>query len=687
MTYNHEAVQQQQLLEAIRAFFKLDHLLFLDFETYYKSKASGGRKSYSLKTKTYPEYILGDEFQITGLGWAYDLDPVDYVHDPEDIEDLFDEIRDMKAAGKRIGLVAQNTQFDASILSWRHGITFDWYFCTRLISVLLEVHASSSLKAQAMRMFPGDVSLQKGGAELEAVDGKRYEEITAEEQKHLGAYCCQDVFLTRRIFFNRMNDGRIPPGEVALMHITLRGAVEPQFVINKPILQEVVRDEERKKAEAISAAIQFCYDNGIEQVAPGTFSSNQKYANLLVRFGLTVPKKQSKTTGKMTEALGKNDPDYIKLQIKNPHLEVLYTAREAAKSTIAKTRAEKMISTAELFVRKCYRIEQGLNMPFFLNYYGAKNTGRWSGGEKLNQQNLQRGSKHRLALMAPEGHVIGVNDLSNIELRVNLWFCGQDDILNKFATDPNFDSYSDLASDIYNRPINKKDDPNERQIGKAGSLGLGFAMSWYGFQQYLAGGPLGMEPMFVSDDFAQQVKLAYDAKHYAIAAMWAEIEQYVLPVLATGGEYSFGRNKCVKAVKDALILPSGRVLRYPNCKVENRETRWGFQMHYECDSFTRDGMGRPLRRFLHKGLIIENIIQALARDILGYQMIKVNNALQERLLGYVMGSVHDELLSRLVESTADEGFAVMQENMRTLPQWAHGLPVASEGGYAKEYSK
>lgn len=676
---------KKKVLDEIKAFCGLDKLVFLDFETFWKSKANNGTKSYTLNKTPYWDYINSPRFQVTGLGYAIDDGEWTYVHNPGEVMEAVESIRNLRDQGQKLGLVAHNCQFDGSILNWRGGVNFDWYFCTMLVEKLLNVHESSSLKKTAERRWPDDESMRKGD-ELLNTDGVRYEDFTDADHVMMEKYCVQDNHLMREIFIQQLAGG-LPKGEIEAINITLRGAIERQFCIDRTPLREVIEESEAEKAVAVSEAIKWCHSQGVEEVSPASLSSDQKYAALLARFGMKVPLKMSETTFLMIPALGQNDPEYTKFQINNPVAAPLFKARRLAKSNIAKTRAEKMILVADKFRDLPQYVEGGPDMPMFLKYYGAENTGRWSGGELLNQQNLQRNSKHRLSMMAQEDHVIGVNDLSNIELRVNLWFCEQEDLLSRYQDDAHFDMYSDLASDIYGFQVDKKVHKDERQIGKAGSLGLGYAMSWPGFQRYLAGGPLGMEPLFVEDAFAKNVKSAYDAKHYAIAAMWSLIANQVLPTMAGGGGMEFGRDGCVRAVKDKLILPSGRALHYPNCRAHGEETKFGYRVSYVCDSSRRDRFGKPLVRSLHKGLIIENIIQAMARDILAWQMVRVERELKAKNLGWVIGSVHDEILSMLKESSAQAGFEIMQNNMSLKPDWAHGMPLASEGGYAKEYSK
>lgn len=672
-------------LDVIKRAFGLDIIVFLDWETFYKSRANEGSKSYSLKSLTYPEYILGERFHETGLGLVIDLDDdINYGHGQAFYEEQMQKIADARADGLNIGLVAHNTVFDGAICNWVHGLKFDFYFDTMLMRKYLAAHKPARLDACAKDEWPDDPALRKGN-DLADVDGIKYEYITDEQHESLGKYCRQDVNLMRRLFLAYVP--RIGLGEsieLNAMNITLRGAIEPQFDIQDDLLHEVIVEAKEEDGKAVVAAIEYCSEFGIDDITPKTFGSNPQYAQLLAAFDMSVPKKISKTTGALTPALGKNDPEYIRLQIDNPEHATLYKARERVKSTIAQSRVERMLSVSATFRDRGFT---DACMPFFLNYYGAGQTGRWSGGQKLNQQNNTRGGKHRLSMLALDGYQIGVCDLSNIELRVNLWFCGQTDLLNNFRDDPDFDLYSAIASDIFGYEVKKKTHPDERQMGKAAALGLGFAMGWFGFQQYLAGGPLGMEPMFKDDAFCRGVKNTYDIKHYAIKAMWHYLANTVMPVIVKGGELHFGPNKSYIARKDQIVLPSGRVLQYSNARYKGEETQSGVSVKVVFDSDKYDRWGNPLPKYLWHGLLIENIAQATARDILAEQMVNVNAELEGTRLGWVMGSVHDELLAALKDNDLETAYAIMEKHMAKAPVWATDLPLANEGGHAKEYSK
>ncbi|MFN9909224.1 MAG: DNA polymerase, partial [bacterium] len=113
-------------------------------------------------------------------------------------------------------------------------------------------------------------------------------------------------------------------------------------------------------------------------------------------------------------------------------------------------------------------------IPVPLKYYGA-HTGRWSGTDKVNFQNLpSRDPKKKAlknAIIPPEGYVIINSDSSQIEARVLAWLAGQEDVVKQFANKE--DVYSIFASSVYGRTITKAN-PTERFVGKTCVLGLGY---------------------------------------------------------------------------------------------------------------------------------------------------------------------------------------------------------------------
>lgn len=657
------------LIRNIKAAFKLDTLISLDFETFYG-------KGYGLKNKTYAEYIMDDRFRAQMLGVGEDNEDIEIL-DAHELDEWAANIRARRMAGERIGVIAQNTQFDAAILCWRFGLVFDFYFDAMLLSRLRFINRSAALKAHAERIWPEDESRRKGD-ELHKAEGIEDLHSVPGLFEGMSTYCTQDVALTRDIVLHHWATGQVPMAEWYLMHITLRGCVEPQVWINQPLLDEVMVDDLADKTRKVIAASDYLESLGKPPVEADVFASNDKYKALLADFGAKLPYKLDPETYEMKPALGKTDPEYVKFQQDNPQLEPLFAARETVKSTIATSRAKRLQTTANL-------LPLGGFIPFPLNYHKA-HTGRWSGGEKLNLQNLQRGSKHRMCLTAKDGYVITVRDLSGIEMRMNLWFCEQDDLLELVGKGG--DIYCKAAEGIYAHPVNKKEHPLERQVGKVATLGLGYQMSWKTFQATMAGGPMGMDPIFFPDSFCKQVKDAYDRDNPMVKQMWAFLGNVVIPAMCDPMcDMDIGRHGCVKVRYQKLILPSGRELQYPSLHCHAFEHARGMTYEYRYDDGTRNRFKEVVWKRIYGGALLENIIQAIARDVIADHMIKIEDLLCETASGRVIGSVHDEILSMVLKPLAEQQYEQMGTIMATPPHWCFDLPLASEGGWDTVYSK
>jgi len=136
----------------------------------------------------------------------------------------------------------------------------------------------------------------------------------------------------------------------------------------------------------------------------------------------------------------------------NPEVQALVAARIGVKSTLEETRTQRFIDMADRFGK----------LPVPLKYYGAM-TGRWAATDGTNLQNIPRGSVLKEAITAPEGWKIVGADLSNIELRVGLYFAGQIDKLNLLAN--GVDLYKDFASAVFGVGYDDVDE-YQRFIGK-----------------------------------------------------------------------------------------------------------------------------------------------------------------------------------------------------------------------------
>lgn len=279
----------------------------------------------------------------------------------------------------------------------------------------------------------------------------------------------------------------------------------------------------------------------------------------------------------------------------------------------------------------------------------------------------------RGAIVARVGTQLFVADYSGIEARVLLWLAGDEDGLNIFRSGR--DIYCEMAGTIYGRPITKAD-KTERQVGKAAILGLGYQMGWSKFKDTAA-----KAGSVLTEEFAQHVVDAFRKKFWRTKDMWSDQEAAAIQAVKHPGKQVWA-GKIRWKMEDRFlycILPSGRRLGYPDPEIRQRMTPWG----EEKLSLTYMGINQLnrswQRQFSYGGMLVENIVQAVARDLMAEAMLRI-----ERTDKYqVVLTVHDEILA---ESDCGE-IKEFEQLMAAIPDWARGCPVTVEGFCAARYRK
>jgi DNA polymerase len=279
----------------------------------------------------------------------------------------------------------------------------------------------------------------------------------------------------------------------------------------------------------------------------------------------------------------------------------------------------------------------------------------------------------RGAIVAGPGKELFVADFASIEARVLLWLAGDEAALDLFRSGA--DIYCEMASSIYNRPITKAD-KDERQLGKAAVLGCGYQMGASKFVDTAL-----MYGVTITEQFSVDVVDAYRTKFYRVKNMWYTQEQAACEAVETG---RLIKSHKVKWYVDGDFLfcelPSGRRLAYPFPEVRPRATPWGDMK----PSLTYKGMDPYTRQWRRQvtygGMLVENITQAVARDLMADAILRCEASVYTPVL-----SVHDEVIS---EAPLGEG-SVEQfvQLVRECPTWAAGCPVDAEGWKGPRYHK
>jgi len=263
-------------------------------------------------------------------------------------------------------------------------------------------------------------------------------------------------------------------------------------------------------------------------------------------------------------------------------------------------------------------------------------------------------------IVAEKGKILLVADYSAIEARVLMWMAKEQKGLSAFREGR--DIYVEMAEVVdYKNP--------DRQLGKQIILGSGFGMGSAKFHVTCQGYGLDVDP-----DLAVLCIKSYRSTYKKVPALWRHVEQAVRSVLQTGkgfilDDMRFNRDKMFLRI----FLPSGRPLYYfmPGIDRDNNI------FYYTLDSQTQNFK----KTHTYGGKLVENCVQATARDIMAHAMVKLEAE------GFpVILSVHDEILCEVDINRKDE-LNKMINIMCTLPDWAEGCPINAEGFATERYRK
>lgn len=635
----------------------MPNLITIDMETYYDS-------DYSLTKLSTEQYVNDDRFEA--IGFAYKINNERTVWVPDLFGENFDVLRNLPWADSFA--LAHNTMFDGAIMSWKFGIKpKGWLDTLSMGRALHGVEAGGSLKAMAERYGVG----VKGTEVLDA-KGKRSHQFSPTELAQYGKYCKNDVELTRKIFHKMMAAG-FPPIELKLIDLTLKMYVEPVLRLDNRALELHLEDTAAQKqghlVNALSAIgrkdLALKQILGDEETRAGIrkeLMSNPKFAAILEalvdedgnRSVPNIPKKISMATGKETYAFAKSDePFKALLQHEDVRVQALCAARLGTKSTLEESRTQRFIDIGR---------RNGV-FPVPLKYYAA-HTGRWGGSDSVNLQNLpSRGpnaGKLKKAILAPKGYVFIDADSSQIEARTLAWEAGQDDLVESFARGE--DVYKIMAAAIYGK-AEQEITKEERFVGKTTILGAGYGMGGPKFQAQLK--TFGTD---LSTDECARIISVYRSRYSKIPQLWRE-SQEALRCMVRGQTMKLCRNDLLTVDDKGILLPNGLHIFYNGIR-EIADDEGKRQFVYD----TRTGPNK-----IYGGKVVENFTQAIARCIIGEQMLKIAKRYR------VVLTVHDAIGIIARREEADEARAYVESCMRWVPAWAEGLPVNCESGMGDSY--
>lgn len=620
----------------------VDNIACIDFETYYD-------KDYSLKKMATTEYIIDPRFELQTasvqmMTWSK---PRTFVGKAEFVKWA------RTVDWSRTGFLAHHCQFDGLIASHHCGIQAGAYLDTlSMARPLMPITVGGSLKKLTESFGrPG----KRHGSALVAVMGRRLKDFTKDELRNLREYNSDDVEDTWFVFDKLVQ--YLPLRELAVIDATMKMYTLPVLRSDRELLMAMHKRIVENKQGLLTSL-------GVDKK---DLMSNDKFAELLLEVGVEPPMKISAKTNKPTYAFSKQDEEFkALLEHDDENVVALVEARLGIKSTIAETRALRMANRSYIGAQ-----------PVYLNYAKAR-TLRWSGGDKINWQNMTRGSDLRKSIKAPPGHVLVIADQAQIEARLNAWYAGQQNIVDAFASGA--DVYAVAASGIYGFNVDRHKHPNERFVGKVATLALGYQAGGAKFAMMLRLGAFG-PPVKITDKEASDIVAAWRRANSMIVANWKRTHNNVRS--AFGGLQSVEAGCITYEGRKGLglvHLPNGTYMRYDRMAVdENGDISYAEEVRRG-----KDGAEKETRKRLYGGLETENNCQALGRAIIADNAVDILREFKNIRLAM---TTHDELVFVVPFRSRNKVLQGIKEIMTTAPSWAKGLPLGVDAHISSVYDK
>lgn len=637
-------------------------LLFQDYETYFgpASKPDGTKMSLSLRNPklSMTEYVRHPESEVLGVSLWFDemKHPEWFKHD--ELKGVYKDID-----WKQYRVVAHNCLFEALINYEWYRVVPGGYFCTMsLVEAIFQGQLARGLDHVARKLGLGEKL-----PDLINFKGLHARDFTPEQWQAIGVYANNDVVLAAKLF--QQLAPLLPPMEWDLMSDTLMMFGDPVLKVDVPLAREALAEavEERKQAMLRTGLVDVngnpfpleTIDKKVSTIEDEIGGNISFAAHLEKALGGPVPMKWSDKQEKLIPAFAKTDGGFIALKAhESEAVRNLVDARLMVKGTLPITRAQRLIdigTTGSCMLNVCL-------------HYSRAHTMRDSGGNKMNLQNLKRGSKLRKAIRAADGYVLGAIDSSQIEPRWLNTGVRQMDIVDIFKRKG--DPYSYQASKAYNVAVTKKTHPIERQVGKVMQLSLGYqtgAAKLFNTLNVKEGIP-------VSFEFCLKVVGTFRSENNMVSGHWKMWDKEWLPHLVFGTKRLEVMDGLLTLdpLEKRVIFPNGLYLRYPGLECDEGQYRY----------WRLKGEKKREWVYVYGGAMTENWVQAISRHTVFEQVHKIarrwRNVLRE----------HDAGLFMVPEREAEEWLAFALATFRERPTWAPmDLPLDAEAGYDVCYSK
>lgn len=655
--------------------------LHIDIETY---------SSIDIRSCGAYRYLESIDFEILMIAYAFGNDPVQII-------DL--------AQGEEIPIEFLEALKDPNVKKYAHNATFErqafinfgivtpinvWY-CSAVHAAYCGLPLSLDMVSKALNFAEDKAKLATGKALIRyfsipckptKANGGRtrnYPWHDLEKWEQYKEYCMQDVEAEREIEY-RLRDYPIPDMERQLY-----------------ILDQKINDG--------GILIDSC-------MAKSAFKINEEYSDILkdemkALTGVDNPNSLPQLKKWIGEAVGKEINSLAKEDVSNLLAEedneevraVLHLRQMLSKSSIKKYTA----------MLDCV-CSDGRGHGFF-QFYGANRTGRWA-GRLVQLQNLTKNYLPDLTLardtvktgdykqveilygdvtdtlsqlirttfVAPEGKTFAVADFSAIEARVTAWLAEETWRIEVFKGHGKI--YEASASNMFGVPIDKVDSAL-RQRGKVAELALGYQGSVGALTVMDIKGD-------IPDEEKQGIVDRWRAASPKIVQLWKDLEACTKRAIKLGGDTVVkskhrGLEFCSNGRVLTIKLPSGRKLFYCNPQIKPKTVRKPNGETWEAESIVYMGMDQVKKQWTridtYGGKLTENIVQAIARDLLADSMLR----LDKNNFPIVM-HVHDEVVCEIHKGVAEFKLESMCDLMGEPVAWAEGLPLAADG-YLTDYYK
>jgi len=653
--------------------------LHIDIETF---------SSVDIRAAGAYKYVESPDFEILMVAFAYDDNPVQLIEGdslpPEFIKDLQDST---------IKKFAHNAAFER--LAFRaYGIDspIDQWFCTAVHSAYcgLPIHLDGVSKA--LNFTEDKAKLSTGKALIRyfccpckptKTNGGRVRNLPEhhpEKWEQFKQYCRQDVEAEREIE-KRLKDFQPTQFERDLY-------ILDQQINDRGILIDTQMVKSAYKVDGNYSEVLF---NRMQEIT-GLENPNSP---------TQLKKWISEATGETIDSLAKeNVNDLLAEDTLTPDVRELLTLRQqAGKSSIKKYTA----------MLNC-QCSDGRGHGFF-QFYGANRTGRWA-GRLVQLQNLPRNylpdltnaremvktgeyrnvelvfgnvsdtlsQLIRTAFIAPKGKIFAVADFSAIEARVTAWLAEETWRLNVFNTHGKI--YEASAANMFGVPIESVTKGSDlRQRGKVAELALGYQGGVGALKA------MGADKMGLSDKELEDIVQRWRRASPAIVQLWKDLEGCAKQCLRTKQAVESRHRGLVFDYESGYLtikLPSGRKLFYAEAQLKRKVIKKPNGESWEADSIVYKGMDQVkkvwTRLDTYGGKLTENLVQAIARDLLAVSMIRLKDLFK------IVMHVHDEAVCEIIDYKPVTQLETMCEIMSKPVNWAPGLPLAADG-YLTEYYK